>query len=338
MNVSSSFTNRSDHKDFKFVFNSCVVILGILINGFVILMFSLRRKLRTVTNYFVANLAVSDFFLLLQLILYLLAYKFFYQIEIPKKIYSNIVTSFLALGMSASPASLVVVSFDRYYAISEPLRYNSVFTHRRAIFIIIGIWVYAIILYLLNWLQLAHIPYYSKFLLFIYAVGNFIIPLCSVTFFYVRILKIALVHLRDTTNTKGSISETSFRKKQLRIAVNVFALIFPLLVVWSTYYVYILMLSYCPRCASQLDKWKHTLLGTLPQIAAAVNPITYILLTKDFRAIIKSKSGGLRKISKHLKCTLGIHADNFQLSSITYNSECSAGVYRGSSDSPRLQN
>ena len=271
---------------FEISFYSAIIVVGVLTNGFIILMFSFKRKLRNVTNYFVVNLAVSDFFLSLQLILYLIAYRFFHQIEIPQKIYSNIVTSFLTLGMSASPASLVVVSFDRYYAISKPLRYKSVITHRRAIFVIVGIWVYASSMYLLNWLQLARIPEYPEVFLMLLAAGNFLFPLCAVMYFYCNIIKIALTHLRHTAQI---LEDVAIRRKQFRIARNIFVLVFPLLVVWSTYYIFLLRGFYCEECRKGNSKMQNAVLLHLPHVIAAINPITYIMLTKDFRLIITSK-------------------------------------------------
>ena len=236
--------DEGEKTGFEYVFYSSIIVIGMLTNGFIISMFCFNKKLRTVTNYFVVNLAVSDFFLNLELILWLLAFRFSDQIEIPLRIYNNIVTSFLTLGLSASPASLVVVSFDRYYAITQPLRYNSFFTHRRAVFFIVGIWVYATIMYLLNWLQLARLPEYPKVMVTLLAVGNFLIPLCAVAFFYCRILKAALSHLRHTARIfEDEDSAGPLRRRQFHVARNVMLLVFPLVVVCSTYYIFLLLVS-----------------------------------------------------------------------------------------------
>ena len=330
--TSTDATQRDD--SFRFVFHSCVILIGISTNGFIILTFALRRQLRTVTNYFVVNLAVSDFFLLLELILYLVFYRYKSQIKIPVYIFYNVISSFLALAMSASPASLVMVSFDRYFAISAPLRYKSFFTHRRAIFIIIGIWIYATIMYLLNWTQIAfrNYPSYAEVYIISLAVGNFVIPLCAVTFFYCQILKIALSHLHSTTRNQDFNSEMSIRKKQLRIALNVFVLIFPLLIIWSTYYIFQLMyLYYKQTFINTISPIGHQVVGTLPHIVAAINPITYILLTKDFRGIITSKCSDCTSIARRAKSEFGFHTDNLQLSAISYNNQCN-GTYKMSAN------
>ena len=305
------YTKERPH--FEISFYSAIIVVGVLTNGFIILMFSFKRKLRNVTNYFVVNLAVSDFFLSLQLILYLIAYRFFHEIEIPDKIYSNIVTSFLTLGMSASPASLVVVSFDRYYAISEPLRYNSVITHRRAIFVIVGIWVYATSMYLLNWLQLAPIPEYPEVFLMLLAAGNFFFPLCAVLYFYCKIIKIALTHLRHTAHI---LEEISVRRRQFQITRNIFVLVFPLLVVWSTYYIFLLRGYYCEECRKGDSRIQNTVLLHLPHVIAAINPITYILLTKDFRVIISSKCRKSDFRATNTSSKVGMHNENIPLSTI----------------------
>lgn len=320
-------------KDFELAFFSCITIVGIFTNGFIILIFALRRKLRSVTNYFVVNLAVSDFFLSLQLILYLLFSRFSNQIQIPPKITYNILSSFLTLGMSASPASLVMVSFDRYFAISEPLRYNSFFTHRRAIFMIVGIWFYATIMYLLNWAQLAFTTgsfFYQKVFVILLAVGNFVIPLCAVTFFYCHILKIALSHLRSTPrNLDDANSELSLRRKQFQIARNVCTLIFPLLVIWSTYYIFQLRYSYCHDCISEPPDIEDVILETLPHLVSAINPITYILLTKDFRVIITSKCGECTSRTR-ANSEFGLQTDNLPLTAISCNDQ-NHGTYKVSS-------
>ena len=318
-------SGTDEDKNYKIAFLSCIILVGLSTNGFIVLMFVLRRKLRSVTNYFVVNLAVSDFFLSLELILYLILVEGFYdQIQIPKAVFHNIFSSLLTLAMSASPASLVMVSFDRYFAISEPFRYNSFFTHRRAIFMIVGIWLYATIMFLLNWGQLAVTDYrsYQQAFLFLLAVGNFIFPLCAVTYFYCHILKIALSHLRSTPrNLQDASSELSIRWKQFRIARNVCVLIFPLFVIWSTYYIFQLRLLYCmPDCFTELSQMEQYVLSHLPHLVSAVNPITYILLTKDFRAVLTSKCGDCTSRRRTIT-ELGIQTDNMPLTTVSGNEQ-----------------
>ncbi|EDO43301.1 predicted protein [Nematostella vectensis] len=273
-----------------YIIAAFIIIFGLTANGFICVAFAIKRKLRTVTNYFVVNLAVADFLLIFCWIVWMILYFICADLKVP------IATMLEVLFATASVVGLAMVSFDRYYAVTRALHYNSTMTHSRALISIICIWVYAgatSLLYLgllytdVQAKQLTYVKYYVLMLLVI----NFLLPFCVAMFCYVSIFSIALSHLRHSApagQPTDPNSNAAIILRQLKITFNIVILAAPFLLIWNFYYgiqVYESFNDWEMVTSSVLGEF---FVSNLPQLVATINPLVFICLTKDLRRFARS--------------------------------------------------
>lgn len=129
---------------------SLLIIIG---NAMLIWLFCHNRRLRTLQNYFVMSLSVSD--LLVGLTIAPCEYCAFDRImslsNSEKLTTSDVNTcklfcgSVLSFNMLASTFNLVLIGTDRFFSIMRPFLYQEVFTKRRAKLIILVSWLWTLL-------------------------------------------------------------------------------------------------------------------------------------------------------------------------------------------------
>lgn len=261
-----------------------ILVLAMAGNGFICVAFATRRKLRTVTNYFVVNLAVASFLLVFQWVIWIVLYVVCIDTR-PAKVVAHILE---ILFGSASVVSLGVVSYDRYYAVTRALHYGSTMTHRRALAVIIAVWVYATITacLLLGTLDTSIIKTYMKFYISLLFLFNFLIPFVISAYCYVRIFLIAMLHLQHgapANQLSDPLSKASTLRKQLKISLNIFILAVPFLFIWNFFYGITVYEVMCDGCTIFTSNTAEYFISNLPQIVSAINPLIFIGLTKNLR-------------------------------------------------------
>ncbi|KAG6454092.1 hypothetical protein O3G_MSEX008464, partial [Manduca sexta] len=109
-------------------------------NLLVILVVTLSRRLRSITNFFLANLAVADlcvgvFCVFQNLSIYL----------VPSWVFGNFLCKMYqfihSLSYTASIFILVVICTERYFAIIHPITCKQILTSTRLRLVILGVWV-----------------------------------------------------------------------------------------------------------------------------------------------------------------------------------------------------
>lgn len=143
----NSTTSKPPHqvnRDTQVVF-WCFLSLEILVilfgNGMLCWLFFCRRNLRTLPNYFVLSLSVSDFLV---------------GLTIAPCEYCTVVTrtaicplfcgSVLSFNMLASTINLILIAADRYFSIMRPFSYHEALSKRRAKIIILLGWLTTLLL------------------------------------------------------------------------------------------------------------------------------------------------------------------------------------------------
>ncbi|XP_028270472.1 alpha-1A adrenergic receptor [Parambassis ranga] len=175
------------------------IVFGIVGNILVILSVVCHRHLRTVTHYFIVNLAVAD----LLLSSTVLPFSAIFEILdrwVFGRVFCNIWAAVDVLCCTASIMSLCVISVDRYIGVSYPLRYPSIVTKRRALLAVMLLWVLSIIISigpLFGWKEpapedesickITEEPGYAIFS----AVGSFYLPLAIILVMYCRVYVVA---------------------------------------------------------------------------------------------------------------------------------------------------
>lgn len=265
-----------------------IVVFGFCANSFICFAFGYYRRIRTVHNYFVFNLAISDLISMLSLCLFL-------ALPAMRKTMSDENREILEMALlmfevfcgSASIANLTVISYDRYYSVTKPLHYTANITHRKALLFIVCIWGYALTVALLQLLYLVPDVFkygYTPFL----ALFNSVIPLAVTMYCYITIFIIASSHLRNNPHrNRDPSAPANILTKNLKIAFHILVLVAPLLVCWSSYFAIGVVEMYCVKCIplTPLGNW---LVSMMVHILGAVDPVIYIFLTKDLRKIIFS--------------------------------------------------
>ena len=150
--------------------------------------FCLCRELRNITNQFVVSLAISDLLVGFgSMPLWLV-----YQLG-GWPVYSPIYTWWLCLDIvtgTASIMNLVIISVDRYYAITSPYQYQFKLTRTRAKMAVVFVWGYSFIV-----AAIRAPPFYSQswsaYYPYVVATASFFVPLPVMIFCYVQIFRVA---------------------------------------------------------------------------------------------------------------------------------------------------
>ena len=124
---------------------SSIVAVTVLGNILVITAVFAEAKLRKVGNFFIVSLAISDLLVGLFVTPVALVYHLMEEWTFGA-VFCDVWIAMDVVCCTASIINLCVISFDRYNAITRPLRYALKRTATRAAFIIAAVWTYAIII------------------------------------------------------------------------------------------------------------------------------------------------------------------------------------------------
>uniref|UniRef100_A0A8C5I3K7 Alpha-1A adrenergic receptor n=1 Tax=Gouania willdenowi TaxID=441366 RepID=A0A8C5I3K7_GOUWI len=191
------------------------IVFGIVGNILVILSVVCHRHLRTVTHYFIVNLAVADL-LLSSTVLPFSAILEILDRWVFGRVFCNVWAAVDVLCCTASIMSLCVISVDRYIGVSYPLRYPAIMTKHRALLAVMLLWVLSIIISigpLIGWKEpapedesickITEEPGYAIFS----AVGSFYLPLAIILVMYCRVYVVA--HRESQGLREGQKTEKS---------------------------------------------------------------------------------------------------------------------------------
>lgn len=280
-------------------FPIAIAILIIGVNCWVITLVVLKRNLRTVTNYILTSLAISDLCT--------------GAISIPLYLSCNIIqeTGICTAGMIAmrftsisTVLHILAMTIDRYICIVYALRYMSWVTKRRGFQVITLIWLLSLLMALvqLAWydpdegVHEEHSPE-AKTRIIIYDVFCFFafvgVPVVFMAFTYGRILY--EVHRQSKNiqqhNTPGWQETRRSTKQEWKVATIFLVMLLVFIVCWGTFYLLrlesVLGNDFFELNLSDLAM---VLLIWLRFSSSLINPCLYILGKPDFR-----KAAGIRK-------------------------------------------
>ncbi|XP_037121916.1 alpha-1A adrenergic receptor-like isoform X1 [Syngnathus acus] len=175
------------------------VIFGVLGNILVILSVVCHRHWRSVTHYFIANLAAADLLLSSAVVPFTATSEALGR-WVFGRFFCSVWAALDVLCCTASILSLCVISIDRYLAVSYPLRYPAMATGRRGLAAVAALWGLSAAISvgpLFGWkqpdpeeetvCQITEEPVYALFS----ALGSFYIPLAIILFMYCRVYSVA---------------------------------------------------------------------------------------------------------------------------------------------------
>ncbi|XP_063336368.1 alpha-1A adrenergic receptor [Pelmatolapia mariae] len=175
------------------------VVFGVLGNILVILSVLFHHHWRSVTHYFIANLAAADL-LLSSAVLPFSATSEALGRWVFGRSFCSVWAALDVLCCTASILSLCVISIDRYLAVSYPLRYPAIATGRRGLTAVASLWGLSAAISvgpLFGWKEpdpedetvcrITEEPGYALFS----ALGSFYIPLVIILAMYCRVYTVA---------------------------------------------------------------------------------------------------------------------------------------------------
>lgn len=184
---------------------SVFILVAIVGNVLVILSVVCNKHLQTVTNFFIVNLAMAD------LLLSTIVLPFSASLEVLGcwvfgRLFCNIWAAVDVLCCTASILSLCIISVDRYIGVKHCLKYPCIMTERKAVVILVLVWVVSTVISvgpLLGWKEppplddricrITEEPGYALFS----SLFSFYLPLMVILIMYFRVYVVA----RRTTSS-----------------------------------------------------------------------------------------------------------------------------------------
>ncbi|XP_048764478.1 RYamide receptor-like [Ostrea edulis] len=279
------------------VMYSFIIVIAVGGNGIVCYLVYAYKRMRTVPNYFIVNLALSDIIMAIFCIPFtfvanlMLNYWPFGELMCPVVCYLQIVSVFL------SAYTLMAMSVDRYIVIVHPFRKR--ITTEYTLFIIIIIWILSLSIPIPTLFN-ARIEYYSNTSgqcletwegneegRYAYSVGimvlHYFAPMLVMMFCYTTIrYHIWLKHNQKDDQNKRRLQLASAKQKMIRMMVTV--VIFYALC-WLPFHVITLAGEQNPEIYNQSFMpvlW--VFFHWLSMSNSCYNPIIYIWMSPKFRA------------------------------------------------------
>ncbi len=207
---------------------SFVIAATILGNILVIVAVVTEKRLRKVGNSFIVSLAVSDLLVGLVVtpvaLLYHLSEKWTFGL-----VFCDIWVSLDVICCTASIVNLCVISFDRYNAITRPLRYALKRTPKRALSMIILVWTYSILIAvppLIGWrehrpLEIHHCAVSKNVGYTIFStVGAFYTPLIVMLVMYAKIFYATVKRKRNWVPGPAGTGGQHRKKHEFAVLIN----------------------------------------------------------------------------------------------------------------------
>ncbi|XP_066506567.1 trace amine-associated receptor 13c-like [Hoplias malabaricus] len=272
---------------------SCLSVCTVFLNLLVIISISHFKQLHTPTNLLILSLAVADFFVGL----------FVMPVNIMQLMdscwYLGTIACYISpvinfVSMLGSLCSLILIAFDRYIAITDPLQYSTRITIRKTLLSIILGWFsymcYIIMLLYFNdyffQSQISTHCYGECVLVIKYSwaiidlVVSFLAPCCVILFLYSVIFKVAIHQAKAISAVKHGAK--TIKSSEIKAAKKLATVIFVYLACWIPYCLSSVSVD---RLSSSSMVW--TVFGWLININSSVNPLIYAIFYSWFRATAK---------------------------------------------------
>uniref|UniRef100_A0A670ZTR2 Adrenoceptor alpha 1D n=1 Tax=Pseudonaja textilis TaxID=8673 RepID=A0A670ZTR2_PSETE len=206
------------------LFLAAFILLAIVGNILVILSVACNRHLRTVTNYFIVNLAIADL-LLSTTVLPFSATLEVLDLWVFGRVFCDIWAAVDVLCCTASIMSLCIISVDRYIGVKHSLKYPAIMTEKKAVVILGLVWLSSVIISvgpLLGWKEdppeseefctITEEPGYALFS----SLFSFYLPLLVILVMYFNIYVVAR---RTTKSLEAGVKKE--RSKSMEVVLRI---------------------------------------------------------------------------------------------------------------------
>ncbi|XP_072280367.1 melanopsin isoform X1 [Pyxicephalus adspersus] len=291
-----------------------VGITGMLGNFLVIYAFCRSRSLRSPANMFIINLAISDFFMSIT------QAPVFFAASLHKRwIFGEkgceLYAFCGALFGITSMITLMVIAVDRYFVITRPLASIGVMSKKRAVLILLGVWLYALawslppffgwsayvpegLLTSCTWDYMTFTPSVRAYTMLLFCFV-FFIPLFIIIYCYIFIFKAIkntnrAVHKIGSDDNKESQKQYQKMKKEWKMAKIALIVILLYVISWSPYSTVALVAF--AGYSSMLTPYMNSVPAVIAKASAIHNPIIYAITHPKYRMAIAKYIPCLRPI------------------------------------------
>ncbi|XP_075698881.1 melanopsin [Rhinoderma darwinii] len=291
-----------------------VGITGTLGNLLVIYAFCRSRSLRSPANTFIINLAISDFCMSIT------QAPVFFAASLHKRwIFGEkgceLYAFCGALFGITSMITLMVIAVDRYFVITRPLASIGVMSKKRAVLILLGVWLYALAWSLppffgwsayvpeglftsCTWDYMTFTPSVRAYTMLLFCFV-FFIPLFVIIYCYIFIFKAIkntnrAVQKIGSDNNKQSQKQYQKIKNEWKMAKIALIVILLYVISWSPYSTVALVAF--AGYANMLNPYMNSVPAVIAKASAIHNPIIYAITHPKYRMAIAKYIPCLRPI------------------------------------------
>ena len=286
-------------------FEAIIGAVSVIGNSLVLIAIYKNQRLQTVTNCFIASLALAD--LLVGIVVAPLAALSY--LGLPHNFYGCVFTNSIVIAFTqVSIFNLVAIACERFVAIKSPFAYQKYLTMKRAKIINITVWILGILIGLIplfgwnlhsevtdawrcNFMTVIDMDYVVYFHFF----GCIVVPLILITAIYSYIFYIVRKQLKQITalevESTNNHTKTSTRfKKEVKAAKSLAIVIILFAFCWIPIHVLNTMFVTCgASCPYPLELLLVTIV--LSHANSAVNPAIYAYGNSNFKHAFKKMFG-----------------------------------------------
>ncbi|KAM4748787.1 histamine H2 receptor, partial [Rhinophrynus dorsalis] len=275
-----------------------IIIITICGNVVVCLAVGLDRRLRSMTNCFIVSLAITDLLLGI-LVLPFSALNLLHEEWPFGATFCNIYTSLDVMLCTASILNLFMISLDRYYGVTAPLRYSMLMTPFRVAIAMCVIWMVSLMVSFLpihlGWnTKDKNVQNYrdsngkecklelNKEYVLVDGLLTFYLPLIIMCLMYYKIFKIAREQAKriNHVNCGNTVSPTLPAVREHKATVTLAAVMGAFIICWFPYFT---VFTYQGVNEIEVDNTAFLIVLWLGYANSALNPILYAALNRDFR-------------------------------------------------------
>ncbi|XP_069744144.1 melanocortin receptor 3-like [Narcine bancroftii] len=260
-------------------------IISFLENVLVILAVLKNKNLHSPMYFFLCSLAVADMLVSVSNALETIVMAFLkngYLVANDRFIQQmdNVFDSMICISLVASVCNLLVIAIDRYITIFYALRYHSIMTVKRALILIIVIWITCI------FCGIIFIIYSDNQTVIICLITMFFTMLFLMTTLYVHMFMLARLHIKRiaTLPVTGVVRQKTCMKGAITITI----LLGIFVICWAPFFLHLIMIISCPKnpyCICYTSHFNTYLI--LIMCNSVIDPIIYAFRSQEMRKTFK---------------------------------------------------